>query len=114
MTASAFSAPERPVPPAPARESPGEAGIARTGHSAPRPDLLTLVLDTIQSPETRRHYGRSMLEFASTPGCRAAKNLGKGGAAMLHELMRHASMQVTMDYYANVDDALQDAIVRII
>jgi hypothetical protein len=29
---------------------------------------------------------------------------------MLHELMRHSSMQVTMDYYASVDDALQDAI----
>jgi integrase len=43
-------------------------------------------------------------------GCRVAKSLGKGGAAMLHELMRHSSMQVTMDYYANVDDALQDAI----
>lgn len=43
-------------------------------------------------------------------GCRLAKQLGKGGSAMLHELMRHSSMQITMDYYANVDDALQDAI----
>ena len=43
-------------------------------------------------------------------GCRLAKVLGKRGAAMLDELMRHSSMQVTMDYYANVDDALQDAI----
>jgi integrase len=43
-------------------------------------------------------------------GCRAAKMLGKGGAAMLHELMRHANMQTTMDYYASVDDAKQDAI----
>lgn len=43
-------------------------------------------------------------------GCRAAKMLGKGGAAMLHELMRHSSMQVTMDYYASVDDVLHDAI----
>jgi integrase len=42
-------------------------------------------------------------------GCRVARALGKGGAAMAHELMRHSSMQVTMDYYANVDDALQDA-----
>src|SRR5262245_30101224 len=46
-------------------------------------------------------------------GCRAAKMLGKGGAAMLHELMRHSSMQVTMDYYASVDDALQDAILNL-
>ena len=29
---------------------------------------------------------------------------------MLHEMMRHSSMQVTMDYYASVDDALQDTI----
>jgi integrase len=43
-------------------------------------------------------------------GCRVAKQLGKGNAPILHELMRHSSMQVTMDYYANVDDALQDAI----
>jgi integrase len=46
-------------------------------------------------------------------GCRVARQLGKGGAAMLHELMRHSSMQVTMDYYANVDDALQDAIAKV-
>jgi integrase len=46
-------------------------------------------------------------------GCRAAKILGKSGAAVLHELMRHSSMQVTMDFYANVDDTLQDAIVRL-
>jgi integrase len=45
-------------------------------------------------------------------GCRAAKILGQGGAAILHELMRHSSMQVTMDFYANVDDSLQEAIVR--
>jgi hypothetical protein len=39
-----------------------------------------------------------------------AKQLGKGNAPILHELMRHSSMQITMDYYATVDDALQDAI----
>ena len=52
----------------------------------------------------------SMHKLRKGFGCRAAKMLGKGGAAMLHELMRHSSMQVTMDYYASVDDALQDAI----
>jgi len=45
--------------------------------------------------------------------CRAAKTLGQGGAAGLHELMKHSSMQITMDYYASVDDALHDAIVRL-
>ena len=39
-----------------------------------------------------------------------AKLLGKGAAPVLHELMRHSSMQITMDYYANVDDVLQQAI----
>jgi integrase len=43
-------------------------------------------------------------------GCRVAKTLGKGNAPVLHELMRHSSMQITMDYYANVDDVLQAAI----
>jgi integrase len=46
-------------------------------------------------------------------GSRVAKQLGKGNAPILHELMRHSSMQITMDYYASVDDALQDAINRL-
>ena len=52
----------------------------------------------------------SMHKLRKGFGCRAAKILGKSGAPMLHELMRHSSMQVTMDYYASVDDAKQDAI----
>jgi integrase len=43
-------------------------------------------------------------------GCRVAKTLGKGNAPVLHELMRHSSMQITMDSYASVDDVLQEAI----
>lgn len=43
-------------------------------------------------------------------GCRVASKLGKGNAPILHRLMRHSSMQITMDYYANVDDVLHDAI----
>jgi hypothetical protein len=43
-------------------------------------------------------------------GCRVAKQLGKGNAPILHSLMRHPSMQITMDFYASVDDALQEAI----
>ena len=52
----------------------------------------------------------SMHKLRKGFGCRIAKQLGKGNAPVLHELMRHSSMQITMDYYANVDDALQDAI----
>jgi hypothetical protein len=33
-----------------------------------------------------------------------------GSAPSLHELMRHSSIQIMMEYYANVDGALQDAI----
>jgi integrase len=47
-------------------------------------------------------------------GCRAAKQLGKGNAPIFHQLMRHSTMQVTMDYYANVDDVLQDAIGKLV
>lgn len=46
-------------------------------------------------------------------GSRLAKARGKAGAAILHRMMRHSSMQVTMDYYAHVDDALEDAIDEI-
>ena len=43
-------------------------------------------------------------------GCRVATKLGKGNAPILHRLMRHSSMQITMDYYASVDDALHEAL----
>jgi integrase len=52
----------------------------------------------------------SMHKLRKGFGCRVARQLGKGNAPILHRLMRHSSMQVTMDYYANVDDALHDAI----
>lgn len=42
-------------------------------------------------------------------GCALAKQYGRGGALVLHRL-RHSSMQVTMDFYASVDDVLQEAI----
>jgi len=53
---------------------------------------------------------KSMHRLRKGFGCRVAKQLGKGNAPMLHELMRHSSMQITMDYYASVDDVLQEAI----
>jgi integrase len=51
----------------------------------------------------------SMHKLRKGFGCRVAKQLGKGNAPILHELMRHSSMQITMDYYASVDDVFQDA-----
>jgi hypothetical protein len=41
-------------------------------------------------------------------GCRYA---GKVSAQVLQKIMRHSNISVTMDYYANVDDAALDAIV---
>jgi integrase len=41
-------------------------------------------------------------------GCRYA---GKVPAQVLQKLMRHASIRVTMDYYANVDDAAMEAVL---
>jgi integrase len=52
----------------------------------------------------------SMHKLRKGFGCRVAKKLGKGNAPILHSLMRHSSMQITMDYYASVDDVLHDAI----
>jgi hypothetical protein len=34
----------------------------------------------------------------------------RGNAPILHRLIRYSSMQVTMDFYASVDDALDDAL----
>jgi integrase len=55
----------------------------------------------------------SMHKLRKGFGCRVASTLGKGNAPVLHQLMRHSSMQITMDYYANVDDVLSQAIEQI-
>jgi integrase len=52
----------------------------------------------------------SMHRLRKGYGCRVAKQLRKGNAPILHKLMRHSSMQVTMDYFASVDDVKQAAI----
>ena len=78
----------------------------RTGGPLTRSGVTNRVLAMAKKASVKLSMHRLRKGF----GCRAAKMLGKGGAAMLHELMRHSSMQVTMDYYASVDDALQDAI----
>jgi integrase len=64
----------------------------------------------VRSMAKRAGVKLSMHRLRKGFGCRVAKQLGKGSAPVLHALRRHSSMQVTMDYYATVDDALQDAI----
>jgi integrase len=80
--------------------------IGRFGQPLTRTDVCYRVQKMARAAGVRL----TMHQLRKGFGCRVAKQLGKGGAAMLHELMRHSSMQITMDYYANVDDALQDAI----
>jgi hypothetical protein len=41
-------------------------------------------------------------------GCRYA---GKVPAQVLQKLMRHGNIKTTMDYYANVDDAVMEAVL---
>jgi integrase len=41
-------------------------------------------------------------------GCRYA---GKMPAQVLQKLMRHSNIRITMDYYANVDDAVMEAVL---
>jgi integrase len=41
-------------------------------------------------------------------GCRYA---GKVSAQVLQKLMRHANIKTTMDYYANIDDAVEAAVL---
>ena len=79
---------------------------SRSGRSLKRTD----VTHRIQAMAKEAGVKLSMHRLRKGFGCRVAKQLGKGGAPVLHVLMRHASMQVTMDYYASVDDALQDVI----
>lgn len=55
----------------------------------------------------------SMHKLRKAFGCRVASTLGNGNAPVLHRLMRHSSMQMTMDYYANVDGALAEAMDQI-
>jgi integrase len=43
-------------------------------------------------------------------GCRYA---GRVPAQVLQKLMRHASIKTTMDYYANIDDAVMDAVLGV-
>jgi integrase len=82
----------------PFRSVKGGGPLSRTGISSRVRDMAR-----------RAGVRLSMHRLRKGFGCRAAKQLGKGNAPILHSLMRHSSMQVTMDYYASVDDVLQEA-----
>lgn len=56
----------------------------------------------------------SMQKLRKGFGCRVAQQLGRGNAPVLHTLMRHSSMQITLDYYASVNDVLHGAINELV
>ncbi len=71
---------------------------------------------------TRNTIGRRVKAFAQRAGvrltmhtlrrgfgCRVAQQLGRGNAPILHRLMRHTSMQITLEFYASTDPVLHEA-----
>lgn len=81
----------------------------RTGKRISRCGLTNRVLFFAKKAGVKLSMHRLRKGF----GCRIAKQLGKGSEAMLHTLMRHKSMQISMDYYASVDDAVQDVMAQL-
>ncbi len=89
----------------------GERGLPpfrsrRTGEALTRNGVTNNVIDMAR----RAGVKLSMHSLRKGLGCRVAAQLGKGNAPVLHRLMRHSSMQITMDFYASVDNVLHDAI----
>jgi len=79
---------------------------ARNGGKLTRSGITTRILLIAKQAGVRLGMHKLRKGF----GCRVAQQLGKGNAPVLHELMRHSSMQITMDYYASVGDVLHEAI----
>jgi integrase len=68
----------------------------RGGDRLSRNGITNRVLDMAQKAGVKLSMHRLRKGF----GCRVAQQLGKGNAPILHRLMRHSSMQITMDFYA--------------
>src|SRR5581483_11951790 len=66
----------------------------RTGEALSRSGVTNRVILMAKRAGIRLSMHRLRKGF----GCRVAKKLGKGNAPVLHRLMRHSSMQITMDY----------------
>jgi integrase len=78
--------------------SPGERGLLGAGGVSQRvADLARKAGVKLTMKALRRGFG-----------CRLA---GKVSAHVLQRLMRHASIKTTMDYHANIDDAVEEAIL---
>jgi integrase len=78
---------------------------ARDGHRL----ALTTVSDYIIGMARRAGVKLSAHSLRKGFGCRYA---GKVPAQVLQRLMRHANIATTMAYYANIDDAVEEAVRR--
>jgi integrase len=78
----------------------------RTGEPLSRNGITSRVLKMAARAGVRLSMHRLRKGF----GCRIAQQLGRGNAPVLHRLMRHSSMQVTMEFYASTDPILHEAI----
>jgi hypothetical protein len=76
---------------------------------APPPGHFRVAVSNCISALARQAGVRlTMKTLRASFGCRYA---GKVPAQVLQRLMRHASIKTTMDFYANVDDAVMQAVL---
>jgi integrase len=78
--------------------------VARDGHPVKQPAVSLRVIGLAK----RAGVKLTMHTLRKGFGCRYA---GKVPAQVLQKLMRHANIKTTMDYYANVDDAVEEAVL---
>ena len=72
-------------------------------------DCNALLLAEVEIEQgIRRGRRLTMKTLRAGFGCRYA---GRVPAQVLQKLMRHANIKTTMDYYANVDDAVMEAVL---
>jgi integrase len=76
----------------------------RTGKPASAHAMCDRIRDLAKAAGVRL----SMKSLRKGFGCRYA---GRVSAHVLQRLMRHASIKTTMDYYANIDDAVEEAVL---
>jgi integrase len=75
---------------------------------AGKPLVLNTVCDRVSRMARKAGVKLSLHPLRRGFGCRYA---GKVPAQVLQKLMRHANIKVTMEYYANVDEAVEEAIL---
>jgi integrase len=78
--------------------------VARGGHPVRQAAVCVRILTLAKAAGVRL----CMHSLRKGFGCRYA---GKVSAHVLQRLMRHASIKTTMDYYVNIDDAVEEAVL---